>query len=252
MSVAVPDGERVRWDTLDVALARLRECRRAIDIAERVGSLALEGCAADAASFGTVNAGIWSEWCRAGPPESLDDVPEEPRPVRERADGRRRVVTPFEVSGQAYRLQVVTEADVDLEIVESFAAALASMMALVAVLQRAEEQQYVIARLVNGIGDVAQHAIEIVDTTPPTGPVRTGGDAARRVPPSPVRASLSPRQREVMDLMLRGLSNAEIAERLVVALPTVKSHVRAVLRAIGAVNRSDAIARMAWHDRMEA
>jgi ATP/maltotriose-dependent transcriptional regulator MalT len=45
--------------------------------------------------------------------------------------------------------------------------------------------------------------------------------------------------------MTSGLSNAEMAEHLVVALPTVKSHVRAVLRASGAVNRSDAVARFA-------
>jgi len=34
----------------------------------------------------------------------------------------------------------------------------------------------------------------------------------------------------------------------VVALPTVKSHVHAILRASGAVNRSDAVARFARVD----
>jgi DNA-binding CsgD family transcriptional regulator len=65
---------------------------------------------------------------------------------------------------------------------------------------------------------------------------------------SALRARLSARQREVLDLMMAGLSNAEMAERLVVALPTVKSHVRAVLRASGAVNRSDAVARFSRGD----
>jgi DNA-binding CsgD family transcriptional regulator len=54
---------------------------------------------------------------------------------------------------------------------------------------------------------------------------------------------LSPREREVLALMAEGLGNAAIAERLVVSASTVKSHVRSVLRKLGAVNRADAIAR---------
>jgi DNA-binding NarL/FixJ family response regulator len=62
------------------------------------------------------------------------------------------------------------------------------------------------------------------------------------------RALLTERQREVLDQMLAGRSNAQIAERLVLTVPTVKSHVRAVLRAVGAVNRAEAVARFT-HDQ---
>ncbi|OXR46990.1 HTH-type transcriptional regulator MalT [Nocardia cerradoensis] len=65
-----------------------------------------------------------------------------------------------------------------------------------------------------------------------------------RADPGPVCDRLTVRQREVLALLLTGLSNAEIADRLVVSVSTVKCHVRAILRAGGAVNRAEAIARL--------
>lgn len=51
------------------------------------------------------------------------------------------------------------------------------------------------------------------------------------------------RQREVLDLVLTGATNSEIADRLTVAETTVKSYVRQILRKLGATNRAEAIAR---------
>jgi len=51
---------------------------------------------------------------------------------------------------------------------------------------------------------------------------------------------LSPRQVDVLDGLMRGQTNLEIGEGLGIALPTVKVHVRAVLRALGARNRTEA------------
>ena len=62
----------------------------------------------------------------------------------------------------------------------------------------------------------------------PRGPAR-----GRR---APIRPGLTARQLEVLALLVEGLTNAEIAERLVVSPRTAEHHVAAVLAKLGATD----------------
>jgi DNA-binding NarL/FixJ family response regulator len=57
-----------------------------------------------------------------------------------------------------------------------------------------------------------------------------------------VHGLMTGREREVLDLLVRGMGNREIAELLVVQVGTVKTHVKAILRKVGAANRAEVIA----------
>lgn len=67
---------------------------------------------------------------------------------------------------------------------------------------------------------------------------RRPADVGRKAP------ALSPRQADVLALMAEGKSNKEIARELNVAEGTVKVHVNALFRVLGAHNRMSAVAAM--------
>lgn len=91
-------------------------------------------------------------------------------------------------------------------------------------------------------------------------PVALGAIGGARAPapepePEPVRAptpaslGLTGRQLDVLALMMRGHSNKLICRELGLAEPTVKNHVTAILRALDARSRTEAVlaaVRMGW------
>ena len=56
-----------------------------------------------------------------------------------------------------------------------------------------------------------------------------------------VDLGLTERQVTVLELMMQGMSNKAICRALDIAEPTVKNHVTAILRALGAANRTEAV-----------
>ncbi len=59
--------------------------------------------------------------------------------------------------------------------------------------------------------------------------------------PPPVGGDLTPREAEVLALMVEGLNNTEIADRLVVSRSTIKTHVSSILSKLGVRGRVEAV-----------
>jgi DNA-binding NarL/FixJ family response regulator/two-component sensor histidine kinase len=99
-------------------------------------------------------------------------------------------------------------------------------------------------------GELIQAVMDVARPRPiPARPVPT--DGAGPLPAGPGRpgagpATLRPREREIMGLIADGLSNRQIAARLVITEKTVKNHICSIYQRFGVVERSQAVSR--WRE----
>jgi DNA-binding CsgD family transcriptional regulator len=128
----------------------------------------------------------------------------------------------------------------DVDVLDAFASAYSLLHERMLNTERVQQQRTSIARaaarLTEEADRIAATAItfDVEDDTrveSPTIPADSG-----------LAATLSHRERQVFERLVLGASNAEIADELVITVETVKTHVKRILRKIGAINRSEAIA----------
>ena len=128
----------------------------------------------------------------------------------------------------------------DIDVLDTFASAYSLLHERMLKTERVQQQRTSIARaaarLTEEADRIAAAAISLdVEhdnrVEPPT-----------IAPDSALAATLSDRERQVFERLVLGASNAEIADDLVITVETVKTHVKRILRKIGAINRSEAIA----------
>jgi DNA-binding CsgD family transcriptional regulator len=128
----------------------------------------------------------------------------------------------------------------DIDVLDTFASAYSLLHERMLNTERVQQQRtsiaHAAARLTEQADRIAAAAIsfDVEDDTrvePPT-----------IAPDCALAATLSDRERQVFERLVLGASNAEIADELVITVETVKTHVKRILRKIGAINRSEAIA----------
>jgi LuxR family maltose regulon positive regulatory protein len=69
------------------------------------------------------------------------------------------------------------------------------------------------------------------------------GGTVKASPSQPMNEPMSERELEILRLLAEGLSNREIAERLVITVGTAKSHVHNILEKLGGNSRAQAVAK---------
>ena len=75
-----------------------------------------------------------------------------------------------------------------------------------------------------------------------TGKTYVSPEIERIMSKDPPTAPLSPRQKEILASIIRGLSNPDIAKQLGISLDMVKEHIETLFQKIGAANRPEAVA----------
>lgn len=128
----------------------------------------------------------------------------------------------------------------DVDVLDAFASAYSLLHERMLNTERVHQQRTSIARAAARLTEEADRIAAAAISF--DGEDDTHVEAPTIAADSPLAATLSDRERQVFERLILGASNAEIADELVITVETVKTHVKRILRKIGAINRSEAIA----------
>jgi DNA-binding NarL/FixJ family response regulator len=150
-------------------------------------------------------------------------------PVLDGIEATRRILAAPETAG--VRVLILTTFDLDAHVYEALAAGASGFL-----LKDATPEE-----IVHGIGVVASGEALLA----PSVTTRLVREFARRPragrPADRLAEALTPREVEVLRLVAEGLSNAEVAERLVLSPATAKTHVSRILAKLGLRDRSQLV-----------
>lgn len=147
----------------------------------------------------------------------------------------------------------------DRQLLGLFADGLGQALGRTAMLDRLSAIQTGLDHVAGALASAKNDRVRLAGSTPRTGgslAVSMRGGAAQSLHDERFAAggegtNLTRREVEVLRLMASGDTNGRIARRLVISEGTVKSHVKHILRKLGAANRAEAVSR--WlgmeHDR---
>lgn len=91
-----------------------------------------------------------------------------------------------------------------------------------------------------GLIVLPRDALEIFEETPP---MQEANHESIALDLEPLTETLTPRERQVLNMMAEGFGNKEIAWRLQISEHTVKFHVSSILAKLGASSRTEAVAQ---------
>jgi DNA-binding CsgD family transcriptional regulator len=184
----------------------------------------------------------------------VEDAPLDPRtfkPIIEVAKSPGYIAAPIVIGGRAIGFmhadrvgQQRTVSHDDMERIAEFAAELASLF------DRAVGAEHLLTQrdgLLHAMESTRAALAAFERSRPGLGEgigIESADGASARGRPAPARdALLTPREREVLECVAQGATNAAVARQLKLSEDTVKTHLRAILRKLHVTSRGAAVAR---------